>query len=60
MNRYLYHSCSEALVKKPEIKNLRAIVMRIEVATKHFGIDLNSKYSVLWPTPDTSLEKLSH
>ena len=42
---YLYHSCSEALVKQPEIKKLRAIVMRIEVATKHFWIDFNSRYT---------------
>ena len=57
---YLYHSCSEVLVKQMKIKNLRAIGMRIEVATKHFWIDLNLRYSFLWQTPDTSLEKLSH
>ena len=60
LNWNTYHSCSEVLVKQMEIKNLRAIGMRIEVATKHFWIELNLRYSFLWQTPDTSLEKLSH
>ncbi len=42
---FLYHSCNEALVKQPKIKNLRAIAARIEVATKHYRIDFNSKHT---------------
>jgi glycosyltransferase involved in cell wall biosynthesis len=44
----LYHSCNSVLVKQPDIKDLRKIAIRIEVATKHFWVDFDYHYAPLY------------